>query len=67
MHGDGQRRVIEPSQNAMDVGTTNEQQALLIPDMVVKKQAWNGKGCGKVVFASNGLRKVRNGLYFVWG
>lgn len=38
VHGDGQRRIIETSQNSMVLGITNEQQALLIPDMVAEKQ-----------------------------
>lgn len=43
---------------------TNEQQALLIPDIVVEKQ-WKGDVLRWCLVASNGLRKVRNGLYFI--
>lgn len=64
MHSDGQRRVIGASQNAIDLGITNEQQALLIPDMVLEKQ-WKDGGLKWSLVASNGLWKVRNGRYCI--
>lgn len=60
MHGDCQRGVIGESQNAMIPGITNEQQALLIPDMVAEKQ-WKGGVLKWCLVTSNGLRNVRNG------
>lgn len=65
VHGDSQRE-IGASQSAMVMGITNEQHALLIPDMFVEKQ-WKGGVLKRCLVASNGLWKVRNGLYFIWG
>jgi hypothetical protein len=66
VNSDGQRLVIEASQDSIDLGITNEQQALLIPDMVLEKQ-WKGGVLKWSLVASNGLWKVRNGRYCIGG
>lgn len=44
VHGDGQLQVVGASPDATILRVTNEQHALLIPDMAVEKQTWDERG-----------------------